>query len=215
MTTPAPAIAIADYGLGNRRSVEKAVARAGGRPLLTSDHRAIATADGLIVPGVGAFPAAMDQLRSLGLDALIVELASAGMPVLGSCLGMQLLFERSAEHGGARGLGLLAGEVVPLAPSEGLNVPHIGWNDIHWTRDDPLIAGLPSGAAFYHVHSFVPLPAEPELVIGVGDYGGRFPSIVGRGRIVGCQFHPEKSSTHGLALLRNFAGMCSGKASAQ
>ena len=207
MTAGRPAIAIADYGLGNRRSVEKAVERAGARALLTGDHDAIRAADGLIVPGVGAFPAAMEQLRDTGLDDVIRAVADAGTPVLGSCLGMQLLFEHSAEHGGAEGLGLLAGEVVPLDAGE-LNIPHIGWNDVHFKRADPLIEGLPDGAAFYHVHSYVPRPADESTTIATGDYGGPFASIVGQGSIVGCQFHPEKSSTHGLALLRNFASMC-------
>lgn len=201
-------IAIADYGIGNRRSVEKAVEKAGARALLTGDHERIRDADGLIVPGVGAFPAAMTALRSSGLDEVIREVAHDGKPVLGSCLGMQLLFEHSAEQGGADGLGLLAGEVIAL-DAKGLNIPHIGWNDVHWAREDALTAGLPDGAAFYHVHSYVPMPADADTIIGTGSYGGTFATVVGRGSIVGCQFHPEKSSSHGLALLRNFAGMCS------
>lgn len=201
-------IAIADYGIGNRRSVEKAVERAGATALLTGDGRQIQHADGLIVPGVGAFPAAMEALRRLGLDKVIREFAQSEKPVLGSCLGMQLLFERSTEQGGADGLGLLAGEVVALDAGS-LNIPHIGWNDVHWQRADPLVAGLPDGAAFYHVHSLVPKPSDENTIIGTGDYGGVFATVVGRGSIVGCQFHPEKSSSHGLALLRNFADMCS------
>lgn len=201
-------IAIADYGIGNRRSVEKAVEKAGATPLLTSDHQEIRNADGLIVPGVGAFPAAMNALRHIGLDDVIREVAHDGKPVLGSCLGMQLLFERSAEQGGEEGLGLIAGEVVELDAGD-LNIPHIGWNAVHWRREDPLTAGLPESAAFYHVHSFVPLPSDADTIIGTGDYGGPFTTVVGRGSIVGCQFHPEKSSSHGLALLRNFADMCS------
>lgn len=201
-------IAIADYGIGNRRSVEKAVEKAGAKPLLTADHKTIREADGVIVPGVGAFPAAMKALHKLGLDDVIREVAHDGKPVLGSCLGMQLLFEHSQELGGAEGLGLLAGDVVALDAGE-LNVPHIGWNDVHWLREDPLTAGLPEGAAFYHVHSFIPMPSDRDTIIGTGDYGGTFATVVGRGSVVGCQFHPEKSSSHGLALLRNFADMCS------
>ena len=201
-------IAIADYGIGNRRSVEKAVEKAGATALLTGDGGQIQDADGLIVPGVGAFPAAMKALRRLGLDEVIRDFARDGKPVLGSCLGMQLLFERSAEQGGSEGLGLLAGEVIAL-DAGGLNIPHIGWNDVHWARADPLVTGLPDGAAFYHVHSYVPLPSDKDTIIGTGDYGGVFATVVGRGSVVGCQFHPEKSSSHGLALLRNFADMCS------
>jgi glutamine amidotransferase len=200
-------IAIADYGIGNRRSVEKAVEKAGATPLLTADSAAIEDADGLIVPGVGAFPAAMKALRHTGLDEVIREAAHSGKPVLGSCLGMQLLFEHSEEQGGEDGLGLIAGGVVALDAGE-LNIPHIGWNDVQWVRPDPLTDGLPQGAAFYHVHSYIPLPADADTIIGTGDYGGTFATVVGRGAIVGCQFHPEKSSSHGLALLRNFAAMC-------
>jgi glutamine amidotransferase len=149
----------------------------------------------------------MEALRKTGLAELIKERARAGVPILGSCLGMQLLFERSSELGGDEGLGLLAGEVVALK-AEGLNVPHIGWNSVTWIRDDPVIAGIPDGAAFYHVHSFVPEPADRDVVIGAGDYGGRFATLVGKGNVIGCQFHPEKSSAHGLALLRNFSAMC-------
>jgi glutamine amidotransferase len=207
-------IAIADYGIGNRRSVEKAVEKAGATALLTGNHAEIRAADGLIVPGVGAFPAAMKALRHHGLDLLIREVAHDGMPVLGSCLGMQLLFERSEEQGGEEGLGLIAGEVVALDAGK-LNIPHIGWNDVHWVREDPLTSGLPEGAAFYHVHSYVPRPADSDTIIGTGDYGGTFATVVGRGSIVGCQFHPEKSSSHGLALLRNFADMCAPKDSAK
>ena len=205
----AATVGIVDYGMGNRRSVEKALERVGARVLLTSDHDALMAADGLIVPGVGAFPAAMERLRAAGLDELILARARGGTPVLGLCLGMQLLFERSVELGGDTGLGLLPGEVIELRPDPPtLKIPHIGWNVVTMTRASPLTEGLPDRCAFYHVHSFVARPADAADVLGRGDYGGPFVSIVARDPIYGVQFHPEKSSTHGLALLRNFTAIC-------
>jgi glutamine amidotransferase len=202
-------LAIIDYGMGNRRSVEKALERVGARAELIADPERLAVADGLVVPGVGAFAAAMARLREAGLDELISDRARAGTPVLGLCLGLQLLFERSDELGGADGLGLLAGEVRALAPREAaLKLPHIGWNEVAFTRDSPLIEGLGERAAFYHVHSFAAVPDAEADVLGRGDYGGPFVSMVARDNIFGVQFHPEKSSTAGLALLRNFAGIC-------
>ncbi len=202
-------VGVVDYGMGNRRSVEKALERVGARAVVTSDHEALLSADGLVVPGVGAFPAAMRSLREVGLDELVVRRAEAGTPVLGLCLGMQLLFEASVEQGGDRGLGLLGGDVVDLRPQPpGLKIPHIGWNVVALERPSPLTEGLPERVAFYHVHSFVARPAEESDVVGRGDYGGAFPSIVARDPIYGVQFHPEKSSTHGLALLKNFTAIC-------
>jgi len=201
-------IGIVDYGMGNRRSVVKAFAHVGGAPVLTGDEAVLERADGLVVPGVGAFPEAMRRLRAAGLDALVRERSAAGVPVIGLCLGMQLLFERSVEHEGAPGIGLLAGDVVRLPAGPGLKLPHIGWNLVRWRRSSPLLAGLPDPAAFYHVHSFVPEPDDPEVALGLGDYGGPFVSFVERGRVFGAQCHPEKSSVHGLRLLRNFVEIC-------
>ena len=199
-------IAVVDYGMGNRRSVEKALEHVGARPVVTADHDAIRAADGVIVPGVGAFPQAMRNLRELGLDAVVRERAAAGVPLLGICLGMQLLFERSTEHEGAAGLGLLAGDVTALqAP----RIPHIGWNLVT-LAPARITGGLGAQAAFYHVHSFVCRPSEPDDVAGTGDYGERFASIVERDNVFGVQFHPEKSSRDGLALLGNFTGVCAG-----
>ena len=206
-----PLIAVLDYGMGNRRSVEKALEHVGGRAMITRDHDAIARADGIVVPGVGAFPRAMSNLRELGLADLIVELAATGAPVLGICLGMQVLFERSVEFEPTPGLGLIAGEVTALHPG-GLRLPHIGWNRVEFRRPSPLTESLPGGAYFYHVHSLVPRPAEDEDVLATSEYGERFVTAVRRGAIFGVQFHPEKSSTHGLALLRNFASVCAGHA---
>ena len=195
-------IAIVDYGMGNRRSVEKALEHVGAEPALTADHDVIAAADGIVVPGVGAFPEAMRRFRASGLDELIRERADAGVPVLGLCLGMQLLFETSDEHEGATGLGLLPGRVTAL---EAPRVPHIGWNLVTFERPSPLTEGLGEAAAFYHVHSLAVEPANQDDVVGRGEYGGRFVSIVERENVMGVQFHPEKSSRDGLALLRNFA----------
>jgi len=194
-------IAIVDYGMGNRRSVEKALEHVGAEPRLTADHATIKAADGIVVPGVGAFPEAMRRFRAAGLDELVRERAEAGVPLLGLCLGMQVLFESSEEHEGATGLGLLPGRVMALkAP----RVPHIGWNLVTFERPSALTEGLGDAAAFYHVHSLAPEPAVEEDVVGRGEYGERFVSIVERGNVMGVQFHPEKSSRDGLALLRNF-----------
>jgi glutamine amidotransferase len=203
----APTIAIVDYGMGNRRSVEKAFANVGARPLLTRDHDEIRSADGVVVPGVGAFPRAMRNLRELGLDELIVERAQAGVPLLGICLGMQLLFERSVELEPAEGLGLLRGDVRPL-DAGGQRVPHIGWNVVRFERASRLTAALPEQTAFYHVHSFVSHPADPEDVLGTAEYGERFASAVARENVFGVQFHPEKSSRAGLRLLASFSAAC-------
>ena len=203
----APAIAIVDYGMGNRRSVEKALTRVGAEPPVTRDPDARRAADGLVVPGVGAFPEAMDRLRGLGLDALLHERAQAGAPLLGLCLGMQVLFEEAEEHERTRGLGLLPGRVTRL-DTRGGKLPHIGWNRVTLERPSPLTADLGEAAAFYHVHSFCVRPADPSDVVGTGEYGERFASNVTRGMLFGVQFHPEKSSRNGMTLLGNFARVC-------
>ncbi len=207
MSASAVTVGIVDYGVGNRRSVEKAVERVGAQPVLSGDHDALRAADGLILPGVGAFPAAMERLRAAGHDELLGECVAAGVPLIGLCLGMQLLFEVSTEHGGSEGLGLLAGEVRRLE-APGLKLPHIGWSEVSWRAASPLLDGLPDPSVFYHVHSFVPQPADPADVLGVSEYGTRFVSVVAHGSVFGAQFHPEKSSIHGLRMLRNFAAIC-------
>ena len=196
-------IAILDYGMGNLRSVEKALERVGAEVAVMRDAGRIRDAAGLVLPGVGAFPKAMAAVRELGFDALMREHVEAGKPALGICLGMQLLFESSTELGGADGLGLLDGQVVAL-DADGLKVPHIGWNEVVWANGTPLAQGLPSPAAFYHVHSFAARPVRAEDVLGRSAYGTEFASVVGRGTVFGVQFHPEKSGPDGLALLRNF-----------
>jgi glutamine amidotransferase len=202
-----PRVAVLDYGMGNLRSVEKALEHVGARPEVTSEEGLVRDADGLVLPGVGAFPRAMREVRRLGLDELLAERAAAGTPVLGICLGMQLLFEGSVELGGAEGLALLDGEVRPLEAG-GLKVPQIGWNPVSWRRESPLTHGLPDPCAFYHVHSFAPV-AHPEDVLGSASYGGEFVTAIERGPLFGVQFHPEKSGPHGLLLLGNFTRMCS------
>ena len=201
-------VAVVDYGMGNRRSVEKALEHVGARALVTRDPAALEQADALVVPGVGAFPHGMRNLIELGLDERIRAAARAGTPVLGICLGMQLLFERSAEHELTDGLGLLAGEVSPI-DGDGLRIPHIGWNDVRFERPSPLTDGLPEdGCAFYHVHSLAARPEDPADVIATTEYGERFATIVGHDNVLGVQFHPEKSSRDGLALLSNFVTLC-------
>ncbi len=208
-----PRIAVVDYGMGNRRSVEKALERVGGRAFVSRDHAELRAADGLLLPGVGAFPAAMEVIRELGLDWLLCELA-AGTPLFGSCMGMQLLFERSEEHGGAKGLGLLRGEVRKLETGD-LKLPHIGWSEVRWRHHSPLREGLPDPTFLYHVHSFVAHPTDPEVVLATAQYGETFPAVVGAGNVYGAQSHVEKSSTHGLRLLGNFVGLCAAAAAAR
>jgi glutamine amidotransferase len=207
--SPRPRIGVVDYGMGNRRSVEKALERVGAEALVTGDHAELRAADGLVVPGVGAFPQAMRSLRELDLEDLLLERVEAGVPLLGICLGMQLLFERSVELGGAEGMGLLAGTVERL-PAPGLKLPHIGWNEVRFRRPCTITAELGAAAAFYHVHTFAPVPARADDVVGVSDYGGPFASVVADAErpIFGVQFHPEKSSAHGLALLGSFVRAC-------
>ncbi len=209
MTAAGPVVGIVDYGMGNRRSVEKALDRAGAQVLVSADHDALREADGLYVPGVGAFPAAMAALRERGLDVLLRERADAGVPVMGSCLGMQLLFERSDEHGGAEGLGLLPGSVVKL-DTRGLKLPHIGWNEVRWMRETP--AGRRPARPCRSLPRALVRAARSRTSSSSGwaTTAAPFASVVGRDSVFGAQFHPEKSSTDGLALLRNFVGSVHG-----
>lgn len=199
-------IAIIDYGMGNLRSVEKALEHVGATATIANDATTARASDGLILPGVGAFPKAMAGMRGLGLDELIAERREAGAPILGICLGMQLLFDSTTELGGETGLGLLTGRVEELE-APGLKVPHIGWSPVRWERESSLVGGIDSETPFYHVHSFAPRPLEDDL-LGTAVYGSRFASVVERDNVFGVQFHPEKSSAAGLRLLSNFAGIC-------
>jgi imidazole glycerol-phosphate synthase subunit HisH len=200
-------LAILDYGMGNLRSVEKAIERVGAEAVITSDPDVASGADGLVLPGVGAFPRAMERTGELELDRLIAERVEAGTPVLGICLGFQLLFESTEELGGAAGLGLIEGPVEGLK-APGLKVPHIGWEPVEWAKGSELTEGIAGETPFYFVHSFTPRPADEADVLGWAAHGERFACAIARPPIYGVQFHPEKSSAAGLALLANFAGIC-------
>lgn len=199
-------IAILDYGMGNLRSVEKALEHVGVTAKITNDAEEVRAGDGVILPGVGAFPRAMERIRDLRLDELIGERREAGVPILGICLGLQLFFDSTTELAGAEGLGLLDGPVDGL-DAPGLKVPHIGWSPVRWERESRLAEGIPSETPFYFVHSFAPEPTEDEL-LGSAEYGARFACAAERDNVFGVQFHPEKSSAAGLRLLSNFAGIC-------
>jgi glutamine amidotransferase len=199
-------IAILDYGMGNLRSVEKALEHVGVTAKISSEAEEVRAADGVILPGVGAFPRAMERIRDLRLDELIGERREAGVPILGICLGLQLLFDSTTELGGAEGLGLLEGPVDGL-DAPGLKVPHIGWSPVRWERESRLAEGIDSETPFYFVHSFAPESSEEEL-LGSAEYGSRFACAAERDNVFGVQFHPEKSSAAGLRLLSNFAGIC-------
>ena len=208
MSDPKARIGVVDYGMGNRRSVQKALEHMGAEAPVTSDPGVLESCAGLVVPGVGAFPRAMANLKALSLDQHIRHRVELGTPVLGICLGMQLLFEHSVELGRTEGLGLIPGEVTWLSAGE-LRLPHIGWNEVRFERRCALLDGLPpEGCPFYHVHSLAPRPADEDMIVGVADYGERFATMVQRGNVSGVQFHPEKSSGHGLRLLANFVTRC-------
>ncbi len=197
-------IAILDYGMGNLRSVEKALEHVGATSVRTSDDEVVREAEAVVLPGVGAFRKAMEAVRERGLDELVRERVDAGVPVIGLCLGMQLLFEESTELGGSTGIGVLPGSVRALETG-GLKVPQIGWNPVAWQRESPLVDGLTQPTPMYHVHSFAARPDDPEDVLGTAEYGEEFVTAVERGNVFGVQFHPEKSGAAGLKLLRNFA----------
>jgi imidazole glycerol-phosphate synthase subunit HisH len=199
-------ICILDYGMGNLRSVEKALEHIGASATIASDPATVRAADGVILPGVGAFPKAMERVRELGLDELIAERRDAGVPILGICLGLQLLFESTTELGGAAGIGMLPGGVAELE-ADGLKVPHIGWSPVRWEQESKLTEGIESETPFYFVHSFAPNPEQGDL-LGSAAYGTRFACAAERDNVFGVQFHPEKSSSAGLRLLSNFAGVC-------
>jgi glutamine amidotransferase len=196
-------ITIVDYHLNNLRSLENTFRRLGHQTSVTSDPEEVGVASRLVLPGVGAFAQAMRNLRDLALVAPLLERVGRGVPLLGVCLGFQLLFARSEEFGEHEGLGLFGGGVTRLP--EGIHVPHMGWNQLQMTKEDPLLEGVDDASFVYFVHSYRAVPEDPEIVIASTDYGGEFPSVVGRGNIRATQFHPEKSQHVGERILGNFA----------
>ena len=196
-------IAIIDYGMGNLFSVEKAFVQMGAEVVVTSDPAVIAGAAKVILPGVGAFGDCMNNLMEYKLVEVIRQVASRGTPFLGICLGLQLLFEGSEEDPGVPGLGIFPGMVRKII-APGLKIPHMGWNSLDLRAPSPLFVGLPAAAYVYFVHSYHAVPADPALVTAAADYGESITAAVGRGNIQAVQFHPEKSGTVGLQILRNF-----------
>ncbi len=195
-------IALIDYGIGNLRSVQKALEHVGAEVVLTDDSETILKAEKVVLPGVGAFGDGMKGLQARGLDGVVCEVVRRGTPLLGICVGMQVLFEVSEELGLHVGLGLLPGRVVRFAPRR-LKVPHTGWNEIAMLQPSNLFCDLPSGSFAYFNHAYY-CAAAPEHTLAATDYGESFAAVVGRGRLYGIQFHPEKSQAVGLTLLRNF-----------
>ncbi len=203
-------IVIVDYGMGNLRSAEKGFQHAGVADVaVTSDLDAVRAAAGIVLPGVGAFRDAARGLRESGMADLVRERTAAGVPFLGICLGMQLLADVGHEDGTWEGLGIVPGECVRLP--EGVKVPHIGWNTVDYPRGSRLFDGIPEGSAFYFVHSYHLVPADPSAIIGTAEHGVPFAAAVGSGNVFAVQFHPEKSSELGLRLLANFGRIVSGK----
>jgi imidazole glycerol-phosphate synthase subunit HisH len=204
-------IAVLDSGTGNLRSVEKAIAAAGGEVTVTSDPDVVRRADKIVVPGQGAFRDCVAGLRARGLDGAVRESIAAGKPYLGICLGLQILFDESEEHGPCAGLGILPGRVVRFRPTvdaggRALKVPHMGWNEVRPTTDDPLWHGLGDTAHVYFVHSYYVIPSDPSMIALTCDYGVPFCAAVRHDNIFATQFHPEKSQRIGLTILRNFVG---------
>jgi glutamine amidotransferase len=197
-------IAIADYGIGNLGSVTKAFRHVGAEVRLAGDPSALRQAEALVLPGDGAFGAALAEIERRGLLPALREAVAAGKPLLGICVGMQLLFEESEEHGRFRGLGLLPGRVRRFEGD--LPVPHMGWNRLHTRQGHPILTGVPEGAHVYFVHSYF-CDAPADVVVASSDYGRDFPAIVGRRSILGIQFHPEKSQDVGLRIVANFVGI--------
>ena len=198
-------IAIIDYGVGNLFSLEHSFMAVGAEPVVTGDPEAILRADRVILPGVGAFGDAAKKLRQTGLDAVICEVAARGTPVMGICLGMQLLLDVSFEFGEHRGLGLIPGEVRPIAeviPAD-LKIPHIGWNALDVRRPHPILKSVKPGDCVYFVHSYYGARCD-QSVLATAEYGAPLTAAIGRGNVCGCQFHPEKSGNVGLGILRAF-----------
>lgn len=211
-----PRIALVDYGAGNIRSVAKALERSELAPVVTSDPKVVLAADGVLLPGVGAFKDAVCSLEDAGLADAIRKVCDHGRPYLGLCFGLQLLFEEGDEHGKTPGLGVFRGRVTRFPDSvpderakdasgvpvrRPLRVPHIGWNEVHYSGSHPMLERLPARDVYYFVHSYRPEPTDAAIVVGQADYGGRFTAAVARGNVFAVQFHPEKSQAAGKRLL--------------
>jgi glutamine amidotransferase len=196
-------VAIIDYGVGNLRSVEKAFEAGGVETVVSSDERVLRSAERLVLPGVGAFGACMRALVERGFERLVRERVNEGTPLLGVCVGMQMLFDESEEFGVTAGLGLLRGRVRRF--DAGLRVPHVGWNQVEWRKPHPLAEGIEDKTFFYFVHSYFCDAEDEEVAVGVTEYGLSYASVVARANVCGVQFHPEKSQAAGLRLLKNFA----------
>lgn len=198
-------VAIVDYGVGNLFSLESSFAAIGAEVIVTADADVLRHADQIILPGVGAFGDAAEKLRKTGLDIVLKELAAAGKPLMGICLGMQMLFEKSYEYGEHDGLGLIPGKVVPIGDviPKDLKIPHIGWNGLHFKQESPLFADVSEGDCVYFVHSFYAADCESS-VVATAEYGAELTAAVAKGNVFGCQFHPEKSGKVGLAILKAF-----------
>jgi glutamine amidotransferase len=205
MGRTSPRVAVVDYGAGNLRSVAKALERSGMRADLCRDPASLRGADGIVLPGVGAFADAAGSLRSKGLDETIMTAIEDGRPYLGLCLGLQLLFEESDEHGSTPGFGLLPGRIERFGDRDGdgrvLRVPHIGWNTVRFEGSHPMLEGLPAEDCFYFVHSYRAVARDPSQVVGTADYGGLFAAAVAKDSAFAVQFHPEKSQSSGKHLL--------------
>lgn len=198
-------IAIVDYGMGNLRSVENALDFLGIESIITSDKETILNSDGIILPGVGAFPDAIDNIKEAGLDKVLKEAVNKGKPLLGICLGMQLLFEESDEVKLSKGLGFLKGRIEKL--NIDLKVPHMGWNSLNMEKASPILNGIKKGSHVYFVHSYYAVTGEEEILNAYADYGVKIPGVVSKGNVYGIQFHPEKSGEIGLRMLKNFGEM--------
>lgn len=196
--------AIIDYDAGNLRSVEKAIALLGGDPVITRDRETILKADHVILPGVGAFGDAMEKLNQYGLTEVVREVAQAGIPLIGICLGMQLLFERSDESDGVSGIGVLEGDIIKIPDTPGLKIPHMGWNSLDIRPGTRLYEGIENGSYVYFVHSYYLKARDEAIVAASTEYGCHIHASVESRNVFGCQFHPEKSSTVGLSILKNF-----------
>jgi len=201
-------IAIIDYGMGNIRSVQKAFEKVGASVVVTSSDRVVKDAKAVVLPGVGAFRDCINSLHALGLTEAIVRSIEAGKPFLGICLGLQCLFEESEEFGHSRGLGILKGKVVRFT-GEGLKIPHMGWNLVRFVNRPPFISSELDNSYFYFVHSYYVIPESKDVIGGVTNYGVDFTSLVYKDNILATQFHPEKSQSSGLGLIRAFSGLVS------